>query len=338
MMRSIKSRGDLTRGRGFTDSVRLIWVHSAHVCGEVHSAMTVLTGLQHQTSEQHIELGTSRIKRDNSDLIKVQNWFEKHDPFYQSGPNPKSLFSGVIASIESGINCDKIEKVGEEIQKFLDGKALQDANVKRKDMLKTLENLKSDVIIEKETIHIDPMVLFARLMLILQKETNPAPYFSYELSPIPTALVKDGLMRKANKALLTKALLSKISSRHTNVLATDYVLDGGALLHRICWLPNSSYNDIRQYQMHINMKFGRCHIVFDGYTNRVSIKDHEHQHRMGKTSADIEVSGYLPAFCNQGPFLTNSNNKMQFIQLLGEALVLKELAIMSNTAMVMLTP
>ena len=41
---------------------------------------------------------------------------------------------------------------------------------------------------------------------------------------------------------------------------------------------------------------------------------------MGKTSAGIEVSGDLPAFCNQGPVLSNSNNKMQFIQLLGEAL------------------
>ena len=68
------------------------------------------------------------------------------------------------------------------------------------------------------------------------------------------------------------------------------------------------------------MKFGSCHIMFDGYANGASIKDHEHQRRMGKTSADIQVSGDLPAFCNQGAFLSNSNNKMQFIQLLGEAL------------------
>ena len=82
----------------------------------------VRTGLQHQTSEQHIELGTSRIKRDNSNLIKVQNWFEKHDPFDQSEPNLKSLSPGVIASTESGINCDKTEKVGEEIQNLMMGR------------------------------------------------------------------------------------------------------------------------------------------------------------------------------------------------------------------------
>ena len=134
-------------------------------------------------------------------------------------------------------------------------------------------------------------------MHILQREADPAPYFSYV--PIPTALFKDRLMRKANKALITKALICKIPSRHTDVLATDYVLDGGALLHRDRWLPNSTCNYIiSQYQMHINMKFGRCHIVFDEYTNGTSIKDHEHQRRMGKTSADIEVSGDLPVFCN----------------------------------------
>ena len=72
--------------------------------------------------------------------------------------------------------------------------------------------------------------------------------------------------------------------------------------------------------MHINMKFGRCRIVFDGYTNGASIKDHEHQRRMGKTSVHIEVSGDLSAFCNQGLFLSNSKNKMQLIQLLGKAL------------------
>lgn len=57
-------------------------------------------------------------------------------------------------STESGMNRDLIEKVGEEIQNSLDGKALQGACVKRKDMVKTLENLKCGAIIEKKTIHI----------------------------------------------------------------------------------------------------------------------------------------------------------------------------------------
>ena len=99
-MRSSKSRGGLTQGSGFTDTVRLMWVRSAHLCGEVHNAMATLTGHQHQTSEQHVELGTSRLKRDNTDIINVQQWFENHNLFDQNELNFKSIYSGVIASSE----------------------------------------------------------------------------------------------------------------------------------------------------------------------------------------------------------------------------------------------
>lgn len=63
MMRSIKTRGGLTRGRGVTETVHLQWIHSMHKCAGVHDAMTTATNLKHRTSEQHVELGTSRSKR-----------------------------------------------------------------------------------------------------------------------------------------------------------------------------------------------------------------------------------------------------------------------------------
>ena len=69
-------------------------------------------------------------------------------------------------------------------------------------------------------------------MLILQRESEPEPYFPYGLTTVTTSIFKQNTsMRKSNKALLTK-VLDKIPPRHTNALATDYVLDGGALLHR----------------------------------------------------------------------------------------------------------
>ena len=72
MMRSIKSRGGLTRGRGLTESVRMQRIYSMHKCAGVHEAMTTLKNLKHMTSEQHIELGFSRSKRDFQDLSKIQ--------------------------------------------------------------------------------------------------------------------------------------------------------------------------------------------------------------------------------------------------------------------------
>ena len=50
LMRSIKSRGGLTRGRGMTESVRLQWAHSSHRTGAVHEAITDFTGLKLTTA------------------------------------------------------------------------------------------------------------------------------------------------------------------------------------------------------------------------------------------------------------------------------------------------
>ena len=40
MMRSIKSRGGLTRGRGLTDSVRHQWIYSMHKCAGIHNSFS----------------------------------------------------------------------------------------------------------------------------------------------------------------------------------------------------------------------------------------------------------------------------------------------------------
>ena len=37
MMRSIKSRGGLTRGRGITESVRTLWINTVQACGDCRS-------------------------------------------------------------------------------------------------------------------------------------------------------------------------------------------------------------------------------------------------------------------------------------------------------------
>ena len=64
-----------------TEAVHLQWIYSMHECAGIHNAMTALTGLQHKTSEQHIELGASRSTGDCEDVSKVQIWFDQHEPF-----------------------------------------------------------------------------------------------------------------------------------------------------------------------------------------------------------------------------------------------------------------
>ena len=81
LMRSIKSRGGLTRGSGVHESARTVWINTAHRCSTIHEALSKLTNTVHRTSEQHAEIGASRQKRDNKDLETVMEWFKENSPF-----------------------------------------------------------------------------------------------------------------------------------------------------------------------------------------------------------------------------------------------------------------
>ena len=78
LMRSIKTRGGLTRGRGMSESVRHLWVLSLSHCAGVHDAMMDLSGLTVKTSEQHT---WPRRKRDLEDFTRFKNWL-REEPLY----------------------------------------------------------------------------------------------------------------------------------------------------------------------------------------------------------------------------------------------------------------
>ena len=93
MMKALKSRGGLTRGRGLTDSVRLMWVSTMHQMATVHAAITALVTPDNTADEfQHKESGRSRVARDNADTLKILDWFECHNPFDISNGTSVDVF------------------------------------------------------------------------------------------------------------------------------------------------------------------------------------------------------------------------------------------------------
>ena len=83
-----------------------------HHCASVHDAASSFTNLLLRTSEQHIDLSSSRIKRDNQDLEKLISWFDAHEPLDRHEPFLKSLATGITASSDDNITCDDAENVG----------------------------------------------------------------------------------------------------------------------------------------------------------------------------------------------------------------------------------
>lgn len=53
LMRSIKTTGGLTRGKGMSEIQRLVWLMSMPITADVNDSMQNLTGVNFSTSEQH---------------------------------------------------------------------------------------------------------------------------------------------------------------------------------------------------------------------------------------------------------------------------------------------
>ena len=78
LMKSIKTRGGITRGRGMSEDVRQLWVLSLSDCAVIHQAMT---GLTVKSNEQHFEMGMARRSRDYINCEKFLVWLLERNPF-----------------------------------------------------------------------------------------------------------------------------------------------------------------------------------------------------------------------------------------------------------------
>ena len=144
-------------------------------------------------------------------------------------------------------------------------------------------------------------------------------YFQYELTPFPESLFKNGLMRKPDKSSLRNIFLTD----EKNCLSPEdsfYVLDGGALLHRVHWLKGMKFKEVQSYVDYVKRNYGTCFVVFDGYDVSSSVKSNEHERRMNRNGSSpdviIKVENEVP--CSKERFLSNVTNKQQLISLLSE--------------------
>ena len=92
----------------------------------------------------------------------------------------------------------------------------QPASVKRRAKIKSLVNLKKVIKIDQQNVHVDPLVLFTRLVMLLERTDDMSTYFWYELTPVPTSLFKELSMRKSNKAALADYLTSLFFNQSGN--------------------------------------------------------------------------------------------------------------------------
>ena len=136
---------------------------------------------------------------------------------------------------------------------------------------------KSAVKVDGEPYQFDPQVLFQRLALAGYGNIEDA--FDYELCLFPPALAESvDFLNEPQKATFAEAIWNSTTKTDVTIpKQVKYVIDGGALLHRIPWSRGATFaHIINSYGDYVVKKYGKAQIVFDGYIV-ASTKDMTHR-------------------------------------------------------------
>ncbi|GFO08627.1 hypothetical protein PoB_003513200 [Plakobranchus ocellatus] len=132
LMRSMKSVGGLTRGRGMGDSQQTQWLLSRPACADMNSGMQEVTGSENTTSGQHAESSQSRMRRDDEDMRSILNFLLSRDPF-ACDETLRSISTGVTA--DQIVNSDRAKEVGYTILESMKDNAVTDYTFRKKEQV-----------------------------------------------------------------------------------------------------------------------------------------------------------------------------------------------------------
>lgn len=319
LMRSMKTSGGLTRGRGLGEVQRVQWLLSMPHHAAINNAMQQVTGVGYSTSEQHKDASSTRKVRDNKDIKIITEYMDERNPFNGDDPSLKNIETGQVA--ENCVNQDKAKEIGENIIQLMPAQHILEYSFKRGNMRTMGTN--SHVQVDGETVDIDPQLLFQRLTIASRNIVDdPAELFRFELSCRPPSLFdSSGLPRQAQKSILADTIWSLGNcgvDKLPEVVLT--VLDGGSLLQRMAWKIGESFASIcEMYTTYVTKKYTRPIVVFDGYGNGMSTKDVTHVRRgKGLSSTKIQFTGITPCKTKKELFLANQDNKQKFLSFLGD--------------------
>ncbi|RUM44712.1 MAG: hypothetical protein DSY80_04115, partial [Desulfocapsa sp.] len=228
-------------------------------------------------------MSAARQARDVSDTLDLISYLKERDPFVQNA-SLVNIANGMVA--QEGVNVERSREVGEHILASMVGESVDNFTFRKVDQAVTLGS-KTVVKIKGESVKVDPQLLFKRLILVGERQEDLPSLFKYELCTHPPALFESAsLPLQANKAVLADALWKAVEIKGVQREPggdIQYIIDGGALLHRIPWPRGSTYDSVCElYVRYVTQKYGAAAaIVFDGYTDDPTTKDATHLRRTG---------------------------------------------------------
>ncbi|KAG5886900.1 hypothetical protein JTB14_003801 [Gonioctena quinquepunctata] len=259
----------------------------------------------------------SRISRDNCDIEKLDMWLAGHNP-----PDNKELMSigtGVIAN--ENIYCHRAYEIGREMMTKIIGADFGSLSFRRKDEVLSLSAVNTSITIDESPVPIDPLLLFQRMCITKNSETDLKKFLAYELAPFPLSLFTEEGMRKGTKSLLYNAF-EPLTGNFQPGDRHHHIIDGGFLLHKVVWGRVETFDLIcKKYVAYVQQHFGETvTIVFDGYPTDMRLagtKTSERARRSRKNqSPEFTFDETTTPKISQEKFLARDQNKNNLIQML----------------------
>lgn len=132
-------------------------------------------------------------------------------------------------------------------------------------------------------------------------------------------------MRSPDKAKLGNAIAKSIELDFTSMQFPSnritYILDGGALLHRIPWKRNEFFKNIpTSYLRYIKKHYEEPIVVFDRYERGASTKDMAHRKRYRVIGRKIHFTPEMKLTMKKDEFFSCKSNKVRFLKFLRKIL------------------
>ena len=321
LMRSVKTTGGLTHGRGMTDLQRTKWVLSTTTTAAVRKKMEEFSGVRYEGGEQHIdqhkEISKARLSRDYNDAMKMMKYLEHRNPF-EGHKNLVSIETGEEG--DEAVNVQLSKEIGQKMVDAMADQPILSISFTRKGMATTMKP-RASIEVEGEVIPVDPQLLFQRLVILVQNdETLLQKALAHELSSHPASLFgNNGLMLEADKPSLGDEIWNVAEKNVTVPDDVTYVLDGGHLLFKMKWKKGKSFEEIfRSYENYVLKHYGgNSIIVFDGYPDEPDTKDTTHLRRkLRKSGKCVNITPHMKLNMNKENFLSVLKNKQLFNSML----------------------
>ena len=321
LMAGLKSTGGLTRGPGFNESTRLLFLLSRPICAEISQSVFEIAGLSSDEEDGHHEQTASRIQRDMSDIDKVLQVLLERGVFSTSSKKLVSLSTGLVG--DDNVNADEAKAVGDKILESMVDQPVGSYTFSQKRRVKTLASAAYVKTSTGERIEIDPKHLYQHLLIMGVGEIPLVDLLQYELCSFPASLFDNQLfMRSGDKAELIHHLVKLVPECIISSLpkGLQYVINGGGLLHKFSWRKHSTYAEIcAMYTQHITRSYDIALVVLLHGYHGPSTKDEAHRKRTGNdVGASVSVSSEMRLTMNKKAFLSNERNKQALINLLSQ--------------------